>query len=75
MSSYRYAFVSHAHADNDVCDPYAAAFGQRGVSLYYDRANPQVGHDLGAALDRELQRAGALIVMVTPAALASFWVQ
>ena len=75
MSASRYAFVSHAHADNDMCDPYVAAWQQRGVSLYYDRANPQVGHDLGEALERELKRAGALIVMVTPAALASFWVR
>lgn len=66
--------MSHAHADNAKCDPYVKALIQRGVSLYYDRSNPQVGHDLGVALEREIQRANALIVMVTPASLRSFWV-
>ncbi len=75
MTTYRNAFVSHAHANNAQCDPYVAAFQRRGVSLYYDRANPQVGHDLGESLERELERATALIVMATPAALASFWVR
>ncbi len=75
MTAYRNAFVSHAHANNAQCDPFVAAFQRRGVSLYYDRADPQVGHDLGEALERELERATALIVMVTPAALASFWVR
>lgn len=75
MTAYRNAFVSHAHANNAQCDPYAAAFQRRGVPLYYDGANPQVGHDLGESLERELERATALIVMVTPAALASFWVR
>jgi formylglycine-generating enzyme required for sulfatase activity len=75
MCAFRPTFVSHAHANNAQCEPFVAAFQRRGVSLYYDRANPQVGHDLGEALERELQRATALIVMVTPAALASFWVR
>lgn len=75
MCAFRPAFVSHAHTNNAQCDPFVADFQRRGVSLYYDRANPQIGHDLGEALERELERATALIVMVTPAALASFWVR
>lgn len=71
----RTAFISHAHTDNQKCDPYVEALQKRGISLYYDRANPQLGHDLGVALEQELERANALIVMVTPAALASFWVR
>lgn len=71
---YKTAFMSHAHIDNVKCDPFAEALKQRGVNLYYDRANPQVGHDLGVALEREIERANALVVMVTPASLKSFWV-
>ncbi|HEY7341241.1 MAG TPA: SUMF1/EgtB/PvdO family nonheme iron enzyme [Ktedonobacterales bacterium] len=75
MCAFRPTFVSHAHANNAQCEPFVTAFQRRGVPLYYDRANPQVGHDLGEALERELERATALIVMATPAALASFWVR
>ena len=75
MSSYRYSFISHAHADNALCDPYATAFGRLGVPHYYDRANPQIGHDIGEALERELLAAQALIILVSPQALASPWVR
>ena len=75
MPSYRYTFISHAHADNAVCDPYATAFGRLGVPHYYDRANPQIGHDVGEALERELQQAQALVVLASPQSLASPWVR
>jgi parallel beta-helix repeat protein len=75
MPSYLTAFMSHAHADNALTDPYADALNRLGVPLYYDRANPQTGHFLGDALQEELERRKTLVVMVTPAALASFWVR
>ena len=62
--SFKTAFMSHAHFDNDKCDPFADALKKRGISLYYDRANPQVGHSLSKALEEEIQRANVLIVMV-----------
>jgi TIR domain-containing protein len=74
MPSYRYAFISHAHMDNALCDPYSTALARLGVPHYYDRENPQVGHSLSLALQQEIERAGALIVMVSPASVASFWV-
>lgn len=75
MPSYLSAFMSHAHADNALTDPYADALSQRGVACYYDRANPQTGHSLSLALQSELERARALIVLVSPAMLNSFWVE
>ncbi len=75
MPDYRYAFISHAHGDNPLCDPYSAALTRLGVPHYYDRTNPQVGHDIGEALERELQRAQALIVLASPKSLASVWVR
>src|SRR5579859_5891130 len=74
MPSYRYSFISHAHVDNALCDPYADALVRLGVPHYYDRENPQVGHSLSLALQREIEIAGVLIVLVSPASLASFWV-
>jgi hypothetical protein len=47
---------------------------RRGVPLYYDRTNLQVGHGLDKALEQELIRARALVVLVTSATLKSFWV-
>jgi parallel beta-helix repeat protein len=75
MPAYRYTFISHAHADNALCDPIAAAFARLGIPHYYDRANPQIGHDLGESLERELQDAQALIVLASPRSLASPWVR
>lgn len=74
MPSYRYSFISHAHADKALCDPYADALARLGASHYYDRENPQIGHSLSLALQEELQKANVLIVMVSPASLNSFWV-
>ena len=71
---YAKAFMSHAHADNHLCDPYYAALTRRGVSCYYDRQNPQVGRSLSQALQQEIEQVQVLIVMVSPAALESFWV-
>jgi hypothetical protein len=74
MPTYRYSFISHAHADNDLCDPYSTALAHLGIPHYYDRQNPQVGHSLSLALQQEIERAANLIVMVSPASLVSFWV-
>ncbi len=75
MPTYLSAFISHAHADNALCEPYYLALTQRGVACYYDRANPQTGHSLSIALQTEIEQARALIVMVSPAMLGSFWVE
>lgn len=74
MANYRYSFISHAHVDNKLCDPVAAAMTQLGAQHYYDRENPQVGHSISLALQEEIERANVLIVMVSPASIESFWV-
>ena len=56
MSAFHPTFVSHAHADNDLCDRYVAALRARGIDIWYDRNNAQAGHFLGAA-DRAATRA------------------
>ncbi|HEX8731900.1 MAG TPA: right-handed parallel beta-helix repeat-containing protein [Ktedonobacterales bacterium] len=75
MPTYLSAFMSHAHLDNALTDPFADALNRLGVPLYYDRANPQTGHFLGDALQQELERRQTLFVMVSPASIASFWVR
>lgn len=74
MTSYRPTFVSHAHADNDLCDRYVAALVKRGVPVWYDRNNAQNGHMLGNEIQRELEQRSAFVVLLTQNALDSFWV-
>lgn len=70
----RNCFISHAHADNSLCTPYADGLKKRGVEVWYDLDNAPEGHRLTSVLQRELQAREALIVFVTSAALESFWV-
>lgn len=68
-------FVSHAHADNELCDRYVTALKQRGLDVWYDRTNMQDGHFLSEQIATELERRTAFLVLLTPASAASFWVR
>ena len=68
-------FVSHAHADNDLCDRYVAALRARSLDVWYDRTNLQGGQSLSSEIERELEQRTAFVVMLTPASLASYWVR
>jgi hypothetical protein len=68
-------FLSHAHADNLLCDRYVAALRERRLDVWYDRTNMQVGHSLSADIEAELQRRTAFVLIATPASLASAWVR
>lgn len=72
MTEYRPTFISHAHADNELCDRYAGALRARGINVWYDRDNAQVGHFLGDEIQRELERRPAFVLLMTQAALDSF---
>src|SRR5690348_11978949 len=67
-------FVSHAHADNALCDRYVATLRERGLDVWYDRTNLQVGQRLSKEIERELKRRTALVVLLTPASTDSYWV-
>src|SRR5215469_14396366 len=67
-------FVSHAHADNVLCDRYVAALRARGLDVWYDRTSMQDGHMLSVEIERELERRLAFVVLLTPASIASYWV-
>ena len=41
-TAYRPTFVSHAHANNALCDHYVAALRACGIDVWYDRNNLQV---------------------------------
>jgi tetratricopeptide (TPR) repeat protein len=75
MPSLHTVFVSHAHADNALCDRYVAALRARGLNVWYDRTNMQAGHSLSSDIESELRRRSAFVVIVTPTSLASQWVK
>ncbi len=75
MPNYRYTFISHAHADNALCDPFAEAFVRLKIPHYYDREAPQHGILLPFFLQDKILESRALVVLVTPASQASEWVR
>ncbi|HEY7343459.1 MAG TPA: SUMF1/EgtB/PvdO family nonheme iron enzyme [Ktedonobacterales bacterium] len=74
MSAFHTTFVSHAHADNALCDRYIVALRARGIDIWYDRDNAQNGHLLGSAIQDELKTRSAFVLLMTEASLNSFWV-
>jgi outer membrane protein assembly factor BamB len=70
----RRVFISHAHADNDVCDRYVDALRTRGFDVWYDRSDMQSGRQLSDEIQREMSARSVFIVMLTPASVDSFWV-
>ena len=75
MSAFHPTFVSHAHADNDLCDRYVAALRARGIDVWYDRNNAPAGHFLDREIEQQLEQRAAFVLLMTQQALDSFWVQ
>lgn len=75
INTFRDTFVSHAHADNDLCDRYVDALRARGVDIWYDRNNAQAGHFLDREIEQQLEQRSAFVLLMTQQALDSFWVQ
>ncbi len=75
MPTYRTAFISHAHADNERCASIAAKLRARGVDVWIDVYNAQVAHNLGEAINQQLEQRMAFVLMVTTTSNRSHWVQ
>ena len=71
----RATFMSHAHADNAICAQYATALRARGIDVWIDLVDAQVGHSLSGGITQQLERRSALLLMVTAASNASYWVE
>ncbi len=69
-------FLSHAHADNALCDAYYAALRNTyGYDLWYDRMNLDVGTRLSDTIAGEIRSRQAFVVIFTPQSVGSRWVQ
>lgn len=71
----RTVFISHAHADNALCDPYAKALSDLELDVWYDRTNMEYAKLISDVIGRELKKRTAFVVFLTPSAVASAWVQ
>ena len=66
-------FVSHSHQDNAYCREYVAGLRERGCAVWYDEHNLGWGQ-LRAIIDSELLRSQHFVAILSPAAVASQWV-
>jgi tetratricopeptide (TPR) repeat protein len=67
-------FVSHSHKDDAACHAQVAALRGAGADVWYDEHNMTSGR-LGPTIERELRARPIFVVMLSPAALASQWVE
>src|SRR5579884_2000142 len=74
MSTPRTVFISHAHADNVLCEQIALALRQQGIDAWIDLKNLQDGHSLSGDITYELVRRQAFVLLLTGASNASHWV-
>lgn len=67
-------FVSHSHKDDDACHALVAALRDAGADVWYDEHNMRSGR-LGPAIEKEIQERPVFVLVASPAALASRWVE
>src|SRR5690348_11359942 len=67
-------FVSHSHQNNAFCAELVKALEGAGADVWYDDESLHTGR-LGPIIERELRERPVFIVVLSPAALASQWVE
>ncbi|MGZ3681757.1 MAG: toll/interleukin-1 receptor domain-containing protein [Ktedonobacterales bacterium] len=67
-------FISHSHQDAAFSERVATALIAAGLDVWYDEMNMGVGH-LAPAIEHELVSRDTFLLVLSPAALASQWVQ
>ncbi len=67
-------FVSHSHADNQFSRRLVQSLTDAGLDVWYDEQNLGAGH-LAEIIERELGQADTYIIILSPSAMASPWVQ
>lgn len=70
----KHVFISYAHEDRDFVEDLAARLSAEGVPVWYDKSL-RGGQPWPRELARRIDAACALVVVVTPAACASDWVE
>jgi tetratricopeptide (TPR) repeat protein len=73
MSTMR-IFVSHSHQNNAFCAELVQVLRSAGADVWYDDESLQTGQ-LGPIIEREIRERPVFIVVLSPASLASRWVE
>jgi len=73
MSAMR-IFVSHSHTNNAFCAELVRALRRAGADVWYDDESLHTGQ-LGPIIERELRERPVFVIVLSPAALASRWVE
>ncbi len=68
-------FVSHSHQDNQWCWCFVQTLQQAGYDIWYDEVGLGGGAQWVATIEHELQSREIFIVILSPDAMASQWVQ
>ena len=68
-------FVSHSHNDTTWCNEFVTALKNLGFDVWYDRDGLFVGSQWVKRLEQEIQGREVFIIVLTPDAWASQWVQ
>jgi hypothetical protein len=67
-------FVSHSHQDQAFCQKLVQHLREAGADVWYDEHNLRSG-PLRRTIDQELRRRQIFLLILSPAALGSLWVQ
>lgn len=67
-------FLSHSHKDNEYCETLVKRLESAGMDVWFDEEKLDEG-ELGEVIERELQSRDVFVVVLSPDALASRWVE
>jgi hypothetical protein len=71
----RKVFISYAHSDSDEVARFVKALKNQDIVGWLDQADLSAGEAIPSAVRSALERSSALIVLLSPHALQSQWVQ
>jgi formylglycine-generating enzyme required for sulfatase activity len=74
MPSYETVFMSHAHADNEICTRITERLRVYGIDVWLDRHDAQRGSSLTDTILAQIDSRSAFLLMYTHASAQSFWV-
>ena len=74
MAEQLKVFVSHSHQDDAFCRQLVAALRGAGADVWYDEHNMGPGQ-LGPTIEHELRVRPVFVLILSPAALTSAWVE
>lgn len=70
-------FISYSHDNEDVllADKIVSGLQKKGLDVWYDQRELMPGDNFGEKIGQALSEAKAMVVLLTPKALGSVWVQ